>query len=481
MKHVGRAAYGLIPIAGIMTQYVSLISFNISSAVNRYLTVALQQNDTKEVNCIFNTAFFSYLVVSLIQMPIFWFIIHYANTLFTIPQELYNDMIILLVCSAVSFLINLVCSVFSATIYANNRIDIARGIDILKQVFRVVGIVILFVAFAPRLRYIGYVDLSITIVTTLMTITIGKRLAPFLTINLRFYDWRKVKLLLGMGSWLLINQVGALLFLRIDVWVCNRFIGAEQAGDYAAVLQWSNLIRQAGTLVSGVIAPMIIIYYARSEIERLIRLCKLSVRVLSFALAIPISVMCVFSSSLLRLWLGESFVRLAPLMVIMLCHLVINIGVSPLFNIQIAMNKVLWPGLVTLMMGILNLFLAIIFAKYLNWGIYGVAIAGGIMLTLKDALFTSFYSAIIINQSWHTFLKSSISSLLFMIGLIALGLIFNYFINPVSWLNLVLISIMIGIIGLVIASFFFSRKDRLMIFALIPTIIQSKISKLIKV
>ncbi len=82
IHHLGRSAYGFVPLAGLMTQYASLISQSISSAVNRFLTIALQQNDTEEANRVFNTAFFSYLAIAVVQIPFFGCIIYYANTIF---------------------------------------------------------------------------------------------------------------------------------------------------------------------------------------------------------------------------------------------------------------------------------------------------------------------------------------------------------------------------------------------------------------
>ena len=90
VHYLGRAAYGLVPIAGALTQYVVLISHSISSAVTRFLTIALQRNDHEDANRIFNTAFFSFLAIGLIQIPIFAFLIWNANTIFLIPQELYR-------------------------------------------------------------------------------------------------------------------------------------------------------------------------------------------------------------------------------------------------------------------------------------------------------------------------------------------------------------------------------------------------------
>jgi len=460
IKHLGRAAYGLIPIAGMMTQYVGLISRNISAAVGRFLTIALQRNDVEDANRIFNTAFFSYLAFGLIQIPIFALIIRHANVVFSIPEELYRDAILLLVCSAASFLVNLVSSVFAVPFYANNRLDVSRTIDITRMIGRLAGIVLLFAFLGPRLRYVGYVDLSLAIILSAIRTRIGRRFAPMLRLAIHYYDWHKVRELMGMGWWLFVSQVGVLLFLRTDIWVCNRFVGAEAAGDYAAILQWSSLIREAGGLIATVVAPMIVIYYARSQIEQMVRMSLLAVRVLSLALAVPVSMICVFSTSLLRVWLGESSTRLAPLLVIMLCHLVVNVGVSPLFNINNAMNKVRWPGVATLIGGIVNLCLAILSATSFDWGIYGVAIAGAVVLTLKNTLFLPIYSAVILGQPWYTFLRSCISGIVTLCATAMFGLVAMHYIHPASWAQSSLILASMGVVGLALAWFWLPKCDR---------------------
>ena len=468
VRHLGRAAYGLIPIAGVMTQYVSIVTQTVSSAVGRFLTIALQRNDEQDANRILNTAFFSYLALALIQIPIFGLIIYYANSIFNIPEALYWDAILLLVCSAISFLIGLICGVFGIPIYANNRLDISRMLDVAGQIARIAGIVVLFVVYGPALRYVGYVSLAIGVSRTITTVLIGKRLAPMLKLNVHAYDWRKLRQLIGMGGWLLVNYVGALFFRKTDIWVCNRFVSAEAAGDYAAVYQWAGLIWQAAMLLSGVIGPMIIIYYARSEVERLIRLAQVSVRVLCLFVAVPISILCVFSSSILNLWLGETFRPLAPLMVIMVCPLCITVGILPLFSINTALNKVKLPALVTCAMGVLNLGLAISLAKFFGWGIYGVAIAGAVVLTAKNVIFTPVYAAHILKRPWHTFIRSSVSGMVFLAGLTGFGYVLNHYFRPESWVQLVALSFVVGVGGLVGIWFVLSNSDRQLVIELVP-------------
>jgi membrane protein EpsK len=205
---------------------------------------------------------------------------------------------------------------------------------------------------------------------------------------------------------------------------------------------------------------MIVIYYARSQMEHMVRLSMLAVRVLSLALAIPIGMMCVCSGPLLRVWLGDSAARLAPLLVIMLCHLVVNVGVSPLFNINHAVNKVRWPGLMTLIGGIVNLFLAILFARYFEWGVLGVAVAGAVVLTLKNTFFLPIYSALILDQPWHTFIRSCLSGAATLGATVAVGLAAAHYIHPASWVHLPFVLVSMGTVGLTLAWLGVPKRDR---------------------
>ena len=468
VRHLGTAAYGLIPIAGVLTQYVGLISQSISGSVNRFLTIALQKNDHEEANRIFSTAFYAYLGIGLVQIPFFALVISFAESLITIPDGLYSDAVVLLVCSAAAFIVNLLSGVFGVPMYAYNRLDLLRCFDICRCVARIAGIVVMFVALGPALRYVGYVDLSISLILCLCKVVVSRQLASWLKIRLRNFDWSKVKQLLGMGGWLLINTVGVLLFQRMDVWICNRFVSAEAAGEFAAVLQWAHLIRNGGAITAAVVAPMLTIYYAKSEIESIIRLCKVSVRMLSLASAIPISLLCIISPDILRLWLGQEYIRLAPLMVIMLFHLVINVGCMPLFNIQLALNKVRVPALVTLLMGALNLVLSIVFIRYLNLGVYAVALSGAVVLTSKNALFTPIYAARILQVKWYTFLRSYSSGIVLLAALVMLNYAFYKCVAPASLINLVIFSITVGIVGLGSMWFLLPAGDRQRIISMLP-------------
>ena len=460
VHYLGIVAYGLIPLMGMLVQYVGLITANISNAVNHFFTIALQRNDPEEANKVFNTSLASILILSAIQLLFLALITTSIDKLINIPPKLYNDAIIFFMCSVGTYIANLVSAIFGVAMYATNRLDISRAIDIARHLLRAIGIVSLFYFFSPSLRHVGYVYFVVAIFLSTSQIFIAKRLIPSLRISIYYFDITKVIPLLTMGWWLIINQIGALLFLQMDIWICNRFIGPTAAGEYAAIFQWPALIRNAGAVISSLIAPMIMIYYAKFEFDKLVRLENIAIRLLSSILAISIVIICLYSPTLLHLWLGKSFIHLAPLLTLMLSHLIINVGTLPLFNIQIAMNKIKTPALITFFSGILNILLAIVFIKYLDLGMYGIALAGALVLTAKNAVFTPLYAAKILNVASFTFIKPYLISIGAAIIVFSIAYPITMNLQPSNWIQLIFYSAILFILALPIIWFSLPKNDK---------------------
>jgi len=203
-----------------------------------------------------------------------------------------------------------------------------------------------------------------------------------------------------------INQIGSLLFLQIDLIIVNLLFGAASAGEYAIALQWVVLLRAVAGVLSGVLTPTILSCYAREQIGTLIRVTKSAVKLMGLAMALPIGLVCGLAPQLLTVWVGEQFTSLAPLMVLLTVHLAVNLAVLPLFPINVAYNRVRVPGLVTFFMGIGNFGFAIALPLLTGWGYYGVAAAGAIVLTLKNAFFTPWYATRVLGVGVHTFTRS---------------------------------------------------------------------------
>jgi membrane protein EpsK len=164
---------------------------------------------------------------------------------------------------------------------------------------------------------------------------------------------------------------------------------------------------------------------------------------------------------LLRLWLGASFGHLSGLVVLMTIHLCINLAMYPLYSLPLATNRLKVPGLVTLGLGLVNLALALTFTVVCKWGLYGIAAAGAITLTLRHLLFTPLYSAHLLNKPWLTFYRGVPVFVLATLSTAAVGRLLLW-IRPVSnWLGLILTAMMVSLTFGVVLFLLLSPAERL--------------------
>jgi membrane protein EpsK len=268
------------------------------------------------------------------------------------------------------------------------------------------------------------------------SIIIWRYLIP--TMHISFHDFKvsTFRSLTCIGGWFFVTQLGSLLFLSIDLIVVNRMLGADASGRYGAILQWSALLRSLAGVMAGVFGPTIFMLYARQDIPGLVRYAQQAVRFLGIIMALPIGLICGFSNALLSVWLGPDYSSLSPLMTLLTIHLSVNLGVLPLFNIRVATKKVRVPGIVLCIMGIMNLSLAILFAGPFGWGLYGVAGASAIILTLGNLVFGPWYAAYILAVPRSTFFRGTLPNILLTLGFTTVCGIMAHYCHIHTWIGL---------------------------------------------
>lgn len=403
---LGIAAYGIIPLATSLTGYVAIVVQSLNTAVSRFLTVDLQREDYTNANKTFNTAFFGLTAVILLMIPIVLLVSYTVPSVFHVPagQEWDATLLFLGVCA--SFLLRSWSGNFTVQLFAFNRLDLQNLVNLTNILVQTGLIVLFFTCFGPTLSLVGAAYLAGAVAASLISVVLARRVCPNLTLSPGSFDRSRVPLLLDMGWWMVINQIGTLLFVQIDLIVVNLLFGSTSAGEYAIALQWVVLLRAIAGVLAGVLTPTVLACYARGQTETLVQITKSAVRLMGYAMALPIGLICGFSSQLLTVWVGPNLAVLAPLMILLTVHLAVNLTVLPIFSINVAYNRVRIPGIVTLVMGTGNFALAVLLSLIPGLGYYGVAAAGAIVLTVKNALFTPWYAAVVLDTSWQTFTGS---------------------------------------------------------------------------
>jgi len=435
---LGIAAYGLIPLASSVTGYVAIVVQSLNSTVSRFLTIDLQKNDYEAANRTFNTAFFGLSLVIALMIPIVLIVSYFVPVIFNVPAGQETGAIILFICASCAFFIRSLNGTFTVQLFAYNRLDLMNLVNVVNLLFQVGLTVLLFMLKGPSLVFVGVGYLGGAILASAVAIILAKRVCPHLHLSSGSFDRSRVKDLGEMGGWVFINQIGALLFLQIDLIVVNILFGATSAGEYAIVLTWGNQLRAIAGVLGGVLTPMILTFYAREKTETMIQITKSAVKLMGLSMALPIGLVCGFAPQLLTVWVGAQYSFLAPLMILLTVHLLINLTVLPLFSITTAYNRVRLPGIVTLILGIGNLALAVILSLFTGWGYFGVAAAGAIVLTFKNAVFTPWYTAKVLGVGSPTFIRAMFPGLVAGLFLAVIAVLLGIFLPLSSLIPLII-------------------------------------------
>ena len=468
IKNLGVALYGLVPLATTIASYFTLVSISLNGAVGRFLTIDIEKQDTSSANKTFNTALLGNMGIFFLSLPAAILIVWFVPEWFDVPKGYEMVAQGLFAAVAGGYFITIIRTNFSISSWAANRFDLRNAVIAIYHITRVGVVIVLFFLLQPNLLYVGLGIFFAELLGLFGDIFVWRKLTPELKINPKDFDKSRVKQLFGMGGWLLVNQLGTMLFLNIDLIITNTLLGAEISGAYGAILMFSVLLRRMAQTVSSVLTPTVVAKHAQGDIDSVKSISKQAVRFMGISMALPVGLLGGLARPLLSLWLGPSFEQYSWLLIALTAHLSLNLSVLPLFGINMALNKVRIPGLVTVSMGILNVLLAIIFVHF-GWGAIGVAVAGAIVLTVKNVFFTPLYAAYIQKLPWWTFVNSFIPSIF---GSLAVGVSMFYisrFLLLDTWLNLIFFSGMISILYLTIIYFFvLDSKDHLLIKTFLP-------------
>ncbi len=371
-----------------------------------------------------------------ILSPLILVIAVHFPTLFNVPPTLGVDASWLFVAMTLAFFVTVITSIFAVSAFVHSQFVLSNTTYFCGLLARLSLIAVLFSTFSPRLWYIGVSMLAASLVSLVGQVLLWRKLTPDLNVDIGAFDRARLRPLMGMGGWLVVNMIGAMLLSRVDLIIVNAYFGAAVMGGYAAVVQLSPLMEYLVNSAATVIRPVILVKYALGDLTGLRHLASTAVRFLGFALALPVGLLCGFSYPLITIWLGRSHSHLSLLLVVVIFHLSLNLSVRPLLDVQNAFNKVRWPGIVTLLSGIADLGLAVALATWGQWGAVGVAAACALAWTAKNGLYMPIYTARIMQLSWWTFmpcLSSSVFGTLF-VALAAYGITLAR--TPDSWPNL---------------------------------------------
>jgi O-antigen/teichoic acid export membrane protein len=407
LSGLGKEAYGVWALAGIVVGYVGLLDVGINRSFVKHIAESHALDDAARVNRIVNTGILFYALFSIPIVAVAYPLSGHLMAVLGVPESLLPEAIFVFRCSIVTFLGSTITGVIPGIQQAVQRFDISSKIRGLRSVVNALGCVIAIEG-GFGLKGLALNSLAVFGLFAIVNVAIAYRLLPSLSLKpWRWFSGPLLRELAAFGTRLQISRVADLLVFQADKLIIGHFLGVASVATYQLGSAVVARVRSALTLAFPALLP------AASELkatEQQSRLSELYVRASRYVglVSIPLVGFVVLEAPLIvQTWLGPDYVATAPVVRILgfgyLVNLIAGVGVT----ISLACNRPELQMRAALISTVANLGLNLILVG--PYGYLGVAAATSTALILGPAyFFYALHRDLAIRLSsfvWATYLK----------------------------------------------------------------------------
>jgi len=393
-RTLGPSAYGIVPLALIINQYISVVTGALTSSFTRFYSIAIQKGDTEEATKTISTSMAVILVLITILLPFLAVIILRVDSFFSIPAEHVADAKLLFFYTILSFFISLITSLINVTLYATNRLDLMNVIKIVRRFSKLPLVILFFSLFEVNVKYIGITSCIIEAFLLVYSIYLFRTHRPDgVTIKLSKASRTVFAAIFAMAVWILVQYVGDTALYRIDNIVVNRNWGIVDSGALGAITEMGNFINQVTGVVGNLFGPLIIIAYSKSRHDEVIHLSTSQSYIVGIITAVLAGFLAGFSAPVLDYWLGPKY----PVNDQYQVWMMIKLALTPFYAAggvlsftYRAWNRVRFPALATLFIGAVNIIALTLLVKLTSAPVW-VLLVVSVFLGIAQSYFLGSY------------------------------------------------------------------------------------------
>lgn len=469
VKHVGIIAYGIVPLALIINQYINVISLPLINALTRFYSVEYRKGNFNNASKYLSTSIVVSIIFTIILYPLMHIAINYIDLLFDIPETLLDNAILLFRLTIASFFISIISNCLNTTLFSNNLLNYVNYLKIVRQTSKFILNIIFFICIDINIIYIGWSNFISEMLVLILNIFFYKKTKPqYIHCDFKLYDKKYLIAMLGMIIWVLVQRFSDTFLYKIDSVLMNLFFGIKMTGIIGAISEFGSYVISITTILVSLFGPLLLIAYSQQKYKDYIEKTIHGGYLVGLFSSLLCALLCGSASLLLKIWLGAEFEQYSSWMIIKLLiipyttvgaiysnsYLYANYNKYPaLLSIVIALFNIIINVFILNIQPSINIFLIICFTFML--------IQGFVMnIFFYNRLYPGKLKEIIILTSKYTIYFI----LLYFITLISSSL---YNIENIYQL-LILYSILFCIGIIILDSIFLSNKQRNMLYEILP-------------
>ena len=451
---------GFVGLANNFITCAQIVVSALNTMASRFITIHIHQKDEEQANEYFSSVFFGNLMMAGIFLIPMLTLIVFVDKLFQVPALYVSDVRILWFFLFANFFVSIVGSVFGVATYCKNRLDLTSVRTIHAEIIRVVFLVVSYNFFPQYIWYIGIASLLHTTYLTLSNIQFTKRLLPEIHIKKSYFRWKKVWELISLGLWNSLTRLSQVLLDELDIAIANILIGSVAMSALSNAKYVPTAISGLMGTIVGVFSPQITIAYAKGDKKNLVDIIKSSNRIMIFMMSIPIAFVTAYGDIFFSLWLpARDPHQMHALALLGMGVLYVSMSIQVLYHVFIITKRVKANSIVMIVSGVLSTTIVFILLETTNLGLYAIAGVSTVLGLLRNLIFTPMYASKCLELKWNTFYGDILTGLLSIAGISIVAVASRFVFTIDSYLSLIGVGIIVGIIALVINFYVVLKKE----------------------
>lgn len=460
VKTLGAEANGFSQLANNFVMYASLVTIAFNSMGARFVSVAYHKGEIEKSKGYYSTICIVNIAMIALFVPLAIYTVCQLQNLIVIENADVLDVKILFACVFANFFLSLLMSLFSMAMFVTNTIYYNNTITAVRSILNAVLLLVVFNILPIKIFYISAVSALLTLLILPLYSHLQKKLLPDLHYVNGYFSWKSVKELFLSGIWNTVNQCGHLLNTGLDLLLANLFISPYMMGVLAVSKAIPSAIVQLANTVNSNFAPSIIQTWSKSDKEVLLHELRMSMKISSVVVSIPIITFCCFGYEFYSLWQPTLDAKLLTILSFLAFLPFIPVaGTQTLYNVFTASNNLRINSITFILTGTLNVL--IVYLCLRMWPIYGVYYIAGISAILsivRNLIVTIPYTAKILHQPWYTFYKDVIVTLKCCIINVFMALPFLVYFKMSGWIDLIVMCAITATLALLVDFYMLLNK-----------------------
>ena len=388
ISHLGDRMYGLWLLLGSFFGFYGLMDFGLASAVQRYLSRALGQEDHEEANKVFNSSLVVFCGIGLASFifSIGVALIGYGR--FADPTEAHLFRIIVILMGfnlALRFPMRSFWSLFACHL----RYDLSIYVDLVILVLRT-GLIIYFLNQGHGLLTFAVLMIAGDICNYLTRLFISFQIAPYIRFAKKYFSRSHIKKLFDYSIYSFICAVSQNLKFNIDNFVITAFVGLSSVTLYSVAGRLITYYMHFIKSNLGIVIPVFSAYEGQNNHEAIRNNFLFLTKISTYMAFFVAGCLYILGESFIVRWVGVEYQSAYTILLILLGPVFLHLLQLPSQQVLYGISKHKAVAIFEVSEAILNVTLSLILVQI--YGLKGVAMGTAISMFLFNISFLPIYT-----------------------------------------------------------------------------------------